>query len=86
MADEQAKWAFNTAEWRMRDVRRFASTLKQAAADMDFGPVYEMLAGIITEWPYKGAPDKPDSYDDLRPEEWTETLAEVQAHLGSRFR
>ncbi len=82
-----ADWQVNLAGWKMRQVREFNETLKKVRDELAVGLLYPQLAAVITAWPYEGlSPAKVEDYDELTPEQWTETLSKVQDALAARFR
>lgn len=80
-------WLIDIAGWRMRQVREFNDTLKKVRDDLAVVLLYPQLAAVIKAWPFPNIdPGKAESYDELTPEQWTETLGKVQDALAGRFR
>ena len=75
-------WKIDLSSWEtMRDVRQFTDAQRSG----DLGKVFEACAGIIKEWEFDGDPTDPDAYDDLTPQQWKQTQAEVNKAVSAFF-
>jgi len=69
------------SHWKMKDIHRW----QDCAGRGDFLAMNEIMAGVVTSWPYTYDPAEIDSYGELKPAEWAGVAMEVGNAVAESF-
>lgn len=75
------------SNFTMKDFREFQKAISDGI-NKDIGVLFQYYAGVVTAWPfsYAGDPSDPDSYDNLKPNDWKEVDTLMTDKIGGLFR
>lgn len=76
-----SEFVVDVARWNMGDYADFFD----AATNSQFQSMFNLVAKVVTEWPYEGNPSDPSSYRNLSVTEWRTCVSAVTAAINGQF-